>query len=108
MIRDYEIVDSENGIIRETRELRPARFLTEELVERLQKQKQELMSIKESIKEELLKRIYERVETLKVEHNTDVEIIDSPIQSIFEEGHIKAVDDELMFLDKLKSFVKSI
>ena len=46
MIRDYEIVDSENGIIRETRELRPARFLTEELVERLQKQKQELMSIK--------------------------------------------------------------
>ena len=66
------------------------------------------MSIKDNIKEELKERIDKRIEFLKKEHNNDVDIIDSPVQSYYEEGHIKAVDDELMFLHNLLRFVRSL
>ena len=49
------------------------------------------MSIKDNIKEELLKRLEQREHLLILLHNEDVELIDCC--SNYHEGHINAIDE---------------
>ena len=114
MIRDYDIVDGEHCIIRETKEIKPYHYSIKELFkhniiefEIMPNGWGEYMSIKDNIKEELLKMIDEEVQAIRKVY-TDNQYIYFTTNDEFAKGKIVSCEDEYIFLQRLKDFVKSI
>lgn len=61
------------------------------------------MSIKENIKEEIVKRIKHRQQILYLLQDASEKMNDD-----WHRGRLQEIDEELLFLDKLEKFVESI
>ena len=101
MIRDYDIVDSENGIVREIRTNNPSHYPIKDLfnynlvnIEIMPRGWGEYMTIKDNIKEELLSMISSERGNLE--------------KRLEMHGDIFEISCEENFLNKLEKFVESI
>ena len=65
------------------------------------------MSIKENIKEELLKRVIDRMNEVANIHNQYCQIVPSETPS-YEDGILVRTSDEYCFLHNFKNFIESI
>ena len=95
MIRDYEVVDGEQGFIREIKPLKPTPLLNKPPF--TLEQVKEIMSIKDNIKEELLKLIKIEEQHLLQRHICATSV-----------GEYREIHSEQHFLEKLKKFAESI
>ncbi|MBO7732831.1 MAG: hypothetical protein J6S67_09770 [Methanobrevibacter sp.] len=66
------------------------------------------MSIKDTIKEELLNRINDRANKISKFHNEMMEIANQKSSLSYEDGIVEQCEDEYNFLYHLKKFIESI